>query len=463
MVCSHAFGGSVVTSLQDARSSADLVSTDTSESGGPWRLVYLGLIAWIVLNRAIPDGFVLPVGVDIHPSQAVLLMTIMALAVALIREPLPWPKGIPALAGMAMALVIVLAPFIASPTHNAYEADGAERGLFLLVIYIGLFLAAYFVSHWDRRARGLLSAVVIMTTWQALLTILESRMSAASAIAWPIWGFLGLEPAAVARGEQFRPSGLFRPQGTSPHPIVASALVAICVLIVVAIILDENQRSRRRWLFASLAPLAISLLVVNTRTGFVILLAGTLVVIALQARRLPRLIPLAIAGMIAMGFAVVLAPSGLRATLDLFWNAGKDSSVNVRVDRLSAVPDLIAENPILGAGWLTNDPHVHLFDNTWILTLVELGIVGTAVVLVFLVASFVRMSSMRGYATPIEMTLILSGTFAASALIVSGLTFDVLAFDQFLPTCVLLLGMGLAGADRAARRRERDERSLHPE
>jgi O-antigen ligase len=324
-------------------------------------------------------------------------------------------------------------------------------------MYATLFLAGYFVAETDRWAIGILKVIIGMTVFQAILTVMEWREGAAVVIRWPIWQMMGLASAAVARGDQFRPSGLFRPQGTAAHPIVASALAALAILIIISMLIEDDRPRLRRWLLAASLPILLSVFLVNTRTGFVILLVGMLAIVAVRARWLPRLLPLAIVGAAGIGIAAALSPGSLRSSLDLFWRAGEDSSVTVRLDRPGSVPDLIAENPVFGSGWLTNDPHVLLFDNTWILSLVELGIVGTAVVMIFMLSTIGRMRTARHSATGTESILIMCGIAAGAGLFVSGFTFDAFAFAQFLPIVVLLMGMGLAGADRVVRRSISDE------
>lgn len=351
-----------------------------------------------------------------------------------------------------MVVFVILAAYLASSSHDAYEASGAQRGVFLVIMYAALFLGGYFIAQSDRWAIGILKTVVIMTVWQAILTVIEWWEGAAVTIAWPIWGMLGLDTAGVVRGDQFRLTGLFRPQGAAAHPIVASSLAAITVLIIIALLVEEDRPRVRRWLLVALLPVLLSVFLVNSRTGFVILVVGALLFVILKARWLPRLLPLAVVGLIGIGIAGILSPDSLRSSLDLFWRASEDSSVTVRIDRLGSVPELIAQNPIFGPGWLTNDPTVLLFDNTWILSLIEMGIVGTAAILVFITSTIGRMWTARSAAVGVESVLVLSGITAGAALMISGFTFDAFAFDQFLPATILLLGMGLAGADRVVRR-----------
>jgi hypothetical protein len=423
---------------------------------GIWRLISAMLVTWLIVNRAIPDLFVLPVGFALRPSQAVLAGVMVLLVIAHVKAPRPWPSGAPAFSGMLLMVAVIAAPFVASLGFDTYQSDGAERGLFHFVIYAVLLVAAYQVALRTRAGIRLVRVAVFVTAWQALLIFYEWLAGTAVVVSMPIWGWLGLSADVIDRTADYRPGALFRPKGTTPHPIVMSSLLAVAILLAIILILDETNNRRRVILGVGIVPMALAMIVVDARTGFVILLVGAVVVVALQARRIPRFLPMGLAGMAAFGIAMVISPGSARSTLDLFWNAGGDNSVTVRYDRLGSLPELVSQNPLLGPGWLTNDPKVLLFDNTYSLGLIELGIIGMAVYLVFLLSSVVRIvGSRRLAADDREITLLLAGTVGGLSLLVGGATFDALAFDQFLPTCILLVGVGLAAADRGLRRRRR--------
>jgi len=419
---------------------------------GLWYASLLVLSLWVILNRAVPDLYVLPIGAAIRPSQFVLVTLLIVVPLALLTAPRTWPRGIPALTGLMLLVILTIAPFAASPDYTSYQADGAQRGLILITLYGALFLSAYWVSLQPKAGALLLRLVVLLTVWQAGLVFYEWRGGSGLVNSWPIWSWAGLATDAVKRVEDFRITGLFRPKATAPHPIVMSSLLAIGILVAVIMLIRERRGRRRLILATSLLPMMIAMMLVDARTGYVVLAVGAVAILALQARDLPRFIPLGLAGMIAFGAAAVVFPSAARSTLNLFWNAGSDGSVLVRVDRLNSLPELVAQNPLVGPGWLTNDPKVLLFDNTYALGLIELGIVGIVIYILFLTTAVARMVNARRVASDEELTLILAGIVGGTALLAAGATFDALAFDQFLPTSVFLLGIGLAGADRALRR-----------
>jgi len=431
---------------------ANMIDHPMDEAHGFWRLVGFLLVLWVVLNRFIPDLFVLPVGMSVRPSQAILGLALISLVFALITSPQSWPRGVPAASAVALMLVVAFTPFWRSLDFTSYQAEGAERGLMLFALYATLFLAAYWIAGMHGWGLRLLRVIVAMTSWQALLALYEWRAGQDVVVFWPVWPLMGLATDTVQRAANFRIDGLFRASSTAPHPIVMSALMAVAIVLVLVLFIDEPESRKRRWLLASLVPMAAGMMVVNARTGFVVLLVGGIAVVASQVRRLPRFIPLALVAMMVFGIGTILSPSAARSTLNMFWNAREDNSVNERVDRLDELPDLIAEQPLIADGWLTNDPKVNLFDNTYSLTLLELGVIGTAILLIFVISCLVRMISMRRHLAASEISLVFAGIVGGFALLSAGFTFDALAFDQFLPTCILLLGIGLGAADRAARR-----------
>jgi O-antigen ligase len=267
---------------------------------------------------------------------------------------------------------------------SSFQIDGAERAMVLLAIYTGLFLAGYWVARWERTGSTLLKVVVALSTWQALLAFYEWQAGTDLVASWGIWSMIGLGTDSVARGGNLRASGLFRPSATTAHPIVLSGLIATAIAVAAILYLRETSPKSRRRMLMAMAPLAVGLLVVNARTGFVVMVVVTLAIVASQLRRLPRFLPLAVAAMMAFTVGGILSPDAVRSSLNLFWNASEDNSVNVRVERLADLPDLISQEPVLGSGWLTNDPKVYLFDNAYTHALLELGIVGTALLLLFL-------------------------------------------------------------------------------
>ena len=81
-------------------------------------------------------------------------------------------------------------------------------------------------------------------------------------------------------------------------------------------------------------------------------------------------------------FIKLISPGLLGALLSLFRNAGNDDSVRYRTHDYDTAREAISANPWLGRGigtWYS--PKRVVFDNQYLLTLVDSGIIGLAAVL----------------------------------------------------------------------------------
>ena len=146
-------------------------------------------------------------------------------------------------------------------------------------------------------------------------------------------------------------------------------------------------------------------------------------------------------------FVVVVGTlvDGLVGTLrSLFTTAESDPSVQARIDRIPRVFELIAEYPWLGRGFGTYTPEDYfLLDNEIQKTAIESGLIGVAVLIIFI--GFV--STMAWRTRVGEERTVLPGTALAATILglfVSSYTFD--AFFYRILTGVLFLCIGLTGA-----------------
>jgi O-antigen ligase len=142
---------------------------------------------------------------------------------------------------------------------------------------------------------------------------------------------------------------------------------------------------------------------------------------------------------------VGLTVKGLVGTLrNLFTTADNDSSVQARVDRIPKVLKLISEYPYFGRGFgRYNLENYFLLDNELQKTAIETGLVGVAVLVVFIgfvcvMAWRTRLGDESGTLPGTALTATILGLF------ISSYTFD--AFFYRILTGVLYLSIGLVGA-----------------
>ena len=103
----------------------------------------------------------------------------------------------------------------------------------------------------------------------------------------------------------------------------------------------------------------------------------------------PRLRPRALGAAAAFIVVIYATTPGLLGTLrDLFVNAGSDSSITYRTDDYKAVGEYIRQSPWLGRGPGTflSDQYI-ILDNQYLLSVIEIGLVGLSVVIGYLLAT----------------------------------------------------------------------------
>jgi hypothetical protein len=383
----------------------------------------------------------------------------------MITEPLPFPRGLVGLVGLGLVGILTLAPFLNGLGLNPYEANGAERGVMRVVLLSGLFMASYHVAYRLKYGHKLLAWVVAVTVLQSILGIYEFITEAPVTFMFDLSRSLGLvfDPNAI-RTELTdifaRYSGELRATATAPHPIVLSSVIALSVLIVGIWLLYSNNARTRGWLALAAVLLVISLPVPNSRTAFVILAVAVIPLVILMIQKLPQLILWSLAVFLMIGFSFALSPQTPRLLLDSVTRSDQDQNTQQRLERFERIPELLAPRPILGAGYLTHDPGVQIFDNAYNLGLIEFGIFGLIFTVWWFVIALVRSWSATMWATDSEKILTISGVATVIALLAASGTFDAWTFDQFFPTCLVVLGLAVGRADVVLARERRWPESI---
>ena len=414
-------------------------------------LVYALIIAYLVLNRIVPDRFVVPVGFSIRPYEVVMGVLLVAWVWWMIVSPKPLPNRMLGLVGLLLLTVLIAAPVFYAPTMTPFQLDGAERGVVRLILMAGLFLASYHMATRPGHARKILMAVIGLTAFQSLLGVIEKQM------ATPLFFFddlaraLGfVEDPKSIRGEFTdvfeRLTGEVRSVVTAPHPIVLSAVIALAIMAAAGWIVSERGSKRVAWLGLMLACLALGLPAPNSRTGFVMLALALIPLVFLAIRHLPRVIPMMAAAVFLAGLAFALSPETPRLLLNSITQPDEDPNFEVRVERFQILPQLVSERPLVGAGYLTHDPEIQIWDNAYNLAMVETGVLGLALTILFFLMAIGRCWSAYTRARTYDKPLIFAGVAAGIALLTGGITFDAWTFDQFLPTSLILMGLGTGTA-----------------
>jgi O-antigen ligase len=209
---------------------------------------------------------------------------------------------------------------------------------------------------------------------------------------------------------------------------------------------QRGQRSGLWWVLTGV--IAAGLMFSVSRSAILgLLVAGVVLFIGWPARRRVAML------LTAVGFLAVIkliSPGLLGTFLSLFQNAGKDDSVMWRTHDYATAKMLISQHTLLGRGigtWYA--PKHEVFDNQYLLTLVDSGVLGLVTCLGILFASLyaVLRVGMLCYRNPdrvptASMDRDLALSLAASLLVIlpTWATFDFGAFATVTALSYLLAG-----------------------
>ena len=174
-------------------------------------------------------------------------------------------------------------------------------------------------------------------------------------------------------------NGLNRVAGTTIDPIELGVACAVLLpLAIWAAIYDTEQSMRRRTI--PVLAILLSIMVSVSRTAIIGLAIGIAVLIVLMPVR-QRLVTLATVPVVLGG--AFMTAHGLLGTLTTFFGLGsKDSSITHRTNNFGYVEGLVRQKPFLGTGGGTYLPNsLHILDNQYLHTAIELGVIGVAALL----------------------------------------------------------------------------------
>jgi O-Antigen ligase len=247
-------------------------------------------------------------------------------------------------------------------------------------------------------------------------------------------------------------AALNRVAGTAIHPIELGVVAGMLLPLAIYLALHDHERSlRSRWTPVALIGIAIPASVSRSAILAVGLAMAMLIVLMPVRQRLVALcaVPLAVC-------AVFMSAPGVIGTLSSLFEAGtSDSSITYRVEDYPLAERLVQEAPVFGHGPGTYLPVdlVDIFDNQYLKTAVEFGMVGIVALLAYLALPVILALIARRRSKDPELRL-LCAALAGSALAatVCSLTFDSLSFPMFSNVHALVIGLIGAGWRFAASR-----------
>lgn len=321
----------------------------------------------------------------------------------------------------------------------------ADRGLLTLASWLGIvLLTSDGLSGWDDLQRltkwlvwfaGVVAAVGILQFFTDLNIASYLRI-----------------PGLVANadfGLTATRSVVRRVSSTAVHPIEFGVVMAGIFPLALHVAITNWPR-KVMWIPAVLLAIAIPMSV--SRSAVLALLVA-LVLLVISWPNAWRIRALIIAPVAAVIFRLMI-PGLLGTILSLFTNLGNDPSVSGRTDDYGVVFNLAFDSPLLGRGLYTFLPQYYrTLDNQYLLTFVELGVLGLIAFVCVCVAAYSASRSARKRTADLgQKNLALSIGAGLSGVVVSYATFDAWGFPMASGLTFFLVGM--AGAAWAAAQRE---------
>jgi hypothetical protein len=242
-------------------------------------------------------------------------------------------------------------------------------------------------------------------------------------------------PAIQARGS------LNRVAGTAITPIELGVVAGMLIPIAIALgLYDRDKTALRRWAPATLITLGVATSVSRSAILSIVVAFSVLVVLMPPLPRLATLcaLPLVLAG-------IFMSAHGLIGILASFFSgASSDPSIQYRTHDYPVAEQLWQSAPWFGHGpgtYIPADP-LNIFDNQYLNSAVELGLVGVLALLVFLIAPATVALAARRRSMSTDLRLLCAAlTGAGLAAAVCSLTFDSLSFPMFVNVYALVIGL----------------------
>ncbi|NUR90527.1 MAG: O-antigen ligase family protein, partial [Nonomuraea sp.] len=337
------------------------------------------------------------------------------------------------------------------------ELNLADHTLVLYLGYVSLVLVMCDGLSSRDRLDFVLKAVVIGGTVSAVVALLQFRLDLDLTQYMQLPGLRHSSteevPTVISR------SDLRRVAGTLGHPIEFGAVSAMVLPIAAHLGFQARSRGQaaaRWWICAAI--IAAGLMFSVSRTA-VLGLAGASIVLLLGWSNRRRLIA-AGAFVVFLGFMKVLVPGLLGTFYNLFAGAGEDSSIIYRTHDYPFAMREFAKSPIFGRGPGTWYPFKHqVFDNQYLLSLVETGLIGVVGFVGVIVAGMTVALTARRLSTDLNVRNL--GLTIAACLVIPLLgaaTFDMLSFPGI--TSLMFLLIGAAGALLRFERADQADRRL---
>lgn len=405
------------------------------------------LIVFVTIRLVLPSQFVVgPLGGAGSPALLLALCCLAWWALARIQRTRTQASSV-VMGAVILFAAMVLASFYVAMARpiNAEEASVSTLTLISVAGWLGAMLLAHDgIPSVDR----LLDLLHYLATLGGLLAIFGLFQFVTGQYWVDQISIPGLQAHQTVFSASLR-EGFTRPAGTAVHPIEFGAVLTMLLPIALARGIGQLPAvgARRSHVFTRWWPaLAMGLaIVLSLSRSAVIGLAVGAIILALTWTSRQRIAAIGgLAGLLAVVFLAVPGVAG--SILGLFTVIGKgDPSVLSRVESYAIADAYISQSPLFGRGIGTFLPRYRIFDNEYLLLLVEIGFAGVIALLLLVATSLC--SAARVYLRSTDAGL--RGAAAAVAASTSCGAVSLALFDGFsfpmMPGLWFLM-MGLCGA-----------------
>jgi hypothetical protein len=408
-------------------------------------LVAFLLMLWFVPFDAVVAEVSLPVDSQLDRFMLLALVVVWVVATASgelgprrARHPLNIAVG----AFLAVAAITVVLNL--SALARIDELDLAVKKL-SLAFSLGVFF--YIAATSIRRAElpALMTLSVALAAIAAVGTVIEYR----SGTNYFYDLTRSVIPGVTVAPEPVDPA-FGRPSITGPTSHGLAVTVMFAMVLPFAILPLSQPGARRRALYAIAAALIVAGGIATLRkTAVPAFGVGLLVLTLYRPRAMPRLVPLGLVLVVAIYLVVPGAMTGLRYEL----TGGSELSNRARLADYPAVAPDIRAHPVLGRGYGTYDPRLHIrvptaqrhrtLDNQYLMLLIETGIVGVLVFACLAATAMITLHRTARSGDPIRAGPAIALVAGVAAFAVASALFDTMAFPQVPYLFFLLLSFGV--------------------
>lgn len=400
------------------------------------------LTVYLVLQFAIESRLTIgPLGGAGHPA---LLASAAGFAWwVYFQAQRPEPTGFghqPVRTALLILMAAFLCSFVAAMSRPLIgpEASTVQLGVVTLIGWMGIGLLANDGVPNRARFGKLVNRLVLLTTLLAALGIAQfiTNDSLVRYVTIP-----GLK-ANIELGALGSRNGFVRPSGTALSPIEFGAVITTVLPLAIT---WARHHTTATWLvrWSPAAIMGLGIVVSISRSALLCALLGLLVLVATWQPRARRVMLVSV--LVLFTFVAITIPGMLGSLRGLFETAGQDDSVASRTGSYPIAWEFFLRAPLFGRGYSTFLPAYRIFDNQYLLLLIEVGLIGLLAFLGLVFTSIWCADRARRLATAQEDKDYAQALLAGIAAGALGLAlFDGLSF--VMSTGVLFVMMGLAGA-----------------